>query len=94
MTASDNRAEWWSRAACMTADADLFFPLSPSGAAIKQVARAKAICACCPIRRACLDYALSAGPIHGVWGGTTESERRRLRPRAAVRHRAAAGARP
>jgi WhiB family transcriptional regulator, redox-sensing transcriptional regulator len=84
MTVTDNRAEWWSRAACMTADADLFFPMSPSGAAIKQVARAKAICARCPIQRACLDYALDAGSIHGVWGGTTEADRRRLRQRAPV----------
>ena len=81
MTAVDNRAAWWSRAACSTADPELFFPISAEGPALKQVARAKAICARCPIRQACLDYALSAGALQGVWGGTTEAERQLLRQR-------------
>jgi WhiB family redox-sensing transcriptional regulator len=81
MTALDNRAEWWSRAACSTADPELFFPISSSGPAIRQVSLAKTICARCGIQQACLDYALDAGPIHGVWGGMTEHERRLLRQR-------------
>ena len=81
MTALDNRAEWWSRAACSTTDPELFFPIAPAGPAIRQVAQAKAICARCEIRQACLGYALDAGPIQGVWGGTTEHERRLLRQR-------------
>jgi WhiB family transcriptional regulator, redox-sensing transcriptional regulator len=78
MTAIDNRASWWSRAACSTADPDLFFPISSAGPAVRQVARAKAICARCEIQQACLGYALDAGPVQGVWGGMTEEERRRL----------------
>jgi WhiB family redox-sensing transcriptional regulator len=78
MTASDNRAEWWSAAACLTADPELFFPISSSGPALEQVAEAKTICARCGIQRACLGYALDAGPVQGIWGGTTEAERRRL----------------
>jgi WhiB family transcriptional regulator, redox-sensing transcriptional regulator len=81
MTALDNRSERWSRAACSTADPELFFPISSSGPAVRQVKRAKAICARCEIRRACLDYAIDAGSIQGVWGGTTERERRLLRQR-------------
>ena len=81
MTALDNRAERWSRAACSTADPELFFPISSSGPAARQVRRAKVICARCEIQRACLDYALNAGSIQGVWGGTTERERRLLRQR-------------
>ncbi len=76
MTASDNRAEWWSAAACLTADPELFFPISSSGLALKQVAQAKAICTRCGIQQACLGYALDAGPVQGIWGGTTEAERR------------------
>jgi WhiB family redox-sensing transcriptional regulator len=83
MTALDNRAGRWSRAACSTADPDLFFPISGAGPAVKQMIRAKAICARCQIQRECLDYALDAGSIQGVWGGTTESERRLLRRRRA-----------
>jgi WhiB family redox-sensing transcriptional regulator len=78
MTEMDNRAGWWSRAACATADPELFFPISYSGPAIRQVMRAKAVCARCEIQRDCLRYALDAGSIQGVWGGMTEEERRRL----------------
>ena len=78
MTEMDNRAGWWSRAACATADPDLFFPISHSGPAVRQVMRAKAICARCEIQQECLRYALDAGSIQGVWGGMTEAERRRL----------------
>jgi WhiB family redox-sensing transcriptional regulator len=78
MTEMDNRAAWWSRAACSSADPELFFPISNSGPALRQVMRAKAICARCEIQRECLRYALEAGSIQGVWGGMTEEERRRL----------------
>jgi WhiB family transcriptional regulator, redox-sensing transcriptional regulator len=81
MTAVDNRAGWWSLAACLTADPELFFPISSSGPALRQVARAKAICTRCEIQQACLGYALDAGPIQGVWGGMTEEERRPLKQR-------------
>ena len=81
MIALDSRAERWSRAACSTADPELFFPISSSGPAVHQAKRAKAICARCEIRQACLDYAIDAGPIQGVWGGMTERERRLLRQR-------------
>jgi WhiB family transcriptional regulator, redox-sensing transcriptional regulator len=79
MTVLDNRAELWSRAACSAADPELFFPISTAGPAVRQVNQAKAICARCKIRQACLDYALEAGQIQGVWGGTTEYERRLIK---------------
>jgi WhiB family transcriptional regulator, redox-sensing transcriptional regulator len=97
MTALDNRAGWWARAACASADPELFFPISYSGPALRQVAQAKAICARCPIQRECLRYALDAGPIQGVWGGMTEEERRRFarrERRARVRQVRHTGARP
>jgi WhiB family redox-sensing transcriptional regulator len=78
MAATDNRAGWWSRAACLTADPELFFPISSSGPACRQAVQAKAICARCQIQRACLGYALEAGPVQGIWGGATEEERRLL----------------
>jgi WhiB family transcriptional regulator, redox-sensing transcriptional regulator len=82
-TTADNLAEWWSLAACQSADPDLFFPISGSGPARVQVERAKAVCADCPVRTDCLRYALAAGPLQGVWGGLTEEERRLLRQREA-----------
>jgi len=40
--------------------------------------RAKAICASCPVRRACLEYALQIHEPHGIWGGLNELERKTL----------------
>ncbi len=80
----NSRTRWMSRAACRgIPDAGLFFP-----AAAGQAKDAKAVCARCPVRAACLSYALATRQF-GVWGGATENERlamsrarkRRARPR-------------
>jgi WhiB family redox-sensing transcriptional regulator len=80
-TAVDHLAEWWARAACRSADPELFFPISQSGPASEQIRRAKAVCAQCVVQQECLSYALAADPVHGVWGGMSEEERRLLRRR-------------
>jgi WhiB family redox-sensing transcriptional regulator len=71
----DARRHWRSAAACRSCDPDLFFPVSSFGPAAEQVAKAKEICARCPVRRECLAFALRTGQVHGVWGGLTEQER-------------------
>jgi hypothetical protein len=49
---------------------------------------ARQVCAACPVRQPCLDYALTHGISHGVWGGLAERERRPLRSlRAATARR-------
>jgi WhiB family redox-sensing transcriptional regulator len=70
------RRDWWDAAACKTADPDLFFPVSSLGPGRDEVARAKQVCAGCRVRRQCLQFALATRQTHGVWGGTTEEERR------------------
>jgi len=78
---------WADFGSCTTADPDLFFP--QPGA---DTSSARSICRSCPVRTQCLDYALSSGQKHGIWGGMTESQRRRLRrthpsnPRPRPRH--------
>jgi WhiB family transcriptional regulator, redox-sensing transcriptional regulator len=72
---------WQLRAACRGPESALFFP--PTYAERKEErdareARAKSICAECPVRIECLDYALSIREPHGIWGGLTEAERRLL----------------
>ncbi len=67
---------WRARAACSDADPDLFFP--PDGGPAGPGCR---ICARCPVRQECLDYAISNGIVHGTWGGLSERERRALRSR-------------
>ncbi|HZT65546.1 MAG TPA: WhiB family transcriptional regulator [Acidimicrobiales bacterium] len=64
---------WRHRAACQGVDPDVFFPVSDEDAA-----DAKAICGVCPVREACLEYALARRERDGVWGGATERERRRI----------------
>ncbi len=66
------------RGACRSAEPELFFPVSAAGPAVPQVA-AKAVCRGCPVRAACLHYAMEPAQDHGIWGGTTEEERRLAR---------------
>jgi WhiB family transcriptional regulator, redox-sensing transcriptional regulator len=87
MTVTMNGVNWRSSGACRSADPDLFFPISRTGPAEKQIARAKTICATCPVREQCLEFALSHDQTYGIWGGTTVEDRqrdRRRRRRAAV----------
>jgi len=76
-------ADWRHAAACLSADPELFFPVSSSGRSREQEERAKAVCRTCIVRRQCLQYALAAKMAYGVWGGMTEDERRRA-PRRGV----------
>jgi WhiB family redox-sensing transcriptional regulator len=81
MTATTDTTDWRSAGACLRADPDLFFPVSGSGPAEEQITKATAICARCPVREPCLEFALATGQQHGIWGGTRPEERLRLRRR-------------
>jgi WhiB family redox-sensing transcriptional regulator len=74
---------WQAKAACRGPQTSLFFP--PSHFERKddkelRESRAKAICATCPVKRSCLEYALRIKEPHGIWGGLNEVERRSLLP--------------
>jgi WhiB family transcriptional regulator, redox-sensing transcriptional regulator len=79
-------ADWRDDAACLHADPDLFFPVGTAGPALDQIDEAKRVCRACPVRKRCLAWALDLGAVSGIWGGSTEDERRAMR-RAASRHR-------
>ncbi len=70
--------EWFERAGCAGTDAESFFPEKGNSAR-----PAKRVCANCPVRAECLDYALAHHERWGVWGGLSERERRRLKGSAA-----------
>ena len=76
---AEEQGDWWRSAACQEADPEMFFPVSPAGRGRDEAARAKAFCAACQVRRQCLQFALATHQAHGVWGGTTDEERRRHR---------------
>ena len=65
---------------------DPFFPVGSTGLAVEQIEAAKAVCEQCPVKTECLQFALETNQDSGIWGGTSEEERRRLR-RAWLRDR-------
>lgn len=75
--------DWRDRAACLQQNPELFFPVGFTEAAHFQLERAKRVCADCPVREECLQWALKLGLDHGVWGGASEEERRSIKRRAA-----------
>lgn len=89
-------ANWRVLAACRSAEPELFFPISSSGKSVEQAAEAKAaeakaVCACCLVRRQCLAFALRTRQAHGIWGGLTAEERSQPRTARAVAAPAAHG---
>lgn len=68
---------WVRFAACRGTDPELWFP-SERGSSTTLVRDAKAICAECPARKACLEAALDRRERFGVWGGCSVEERRQL----------------
>lgn len=77
---------WQGKAACRGPESALFFPPSWTERRVERSEReeiAKAICASCGVRQACLDFAVEIHEQHGIWGGLNESERRRLTATAA-----------
>jgi WhiB family transcriptional regulator, redox-sensing transcriptional regulator len=73
------RMAWRAHAACSGLDPDLFFPVSTKGASLTDIEAAKHVCQGCPVTTPCLRWALDVGHVSGIWGGTTEEERRALR---------------
>jgi hypothetical protein len=70
---------WLARAACRRVDPEMFFPAAEAGPEFEtQAAAAKAVCAVCPVRARCLEFALTA-LADGVAGGTSPNERRAIR---------------
>jgi WhiB family transcriptional regulator, redox-sensing transcriptional regulator len=73
---------WMGDANCIGVDPDVFFPQrgDPTN-------EAKTICRACSVRAECLDYALSINERHGIWGGTSERQRRTIRQQTTLAQR-------
>jgi WhiB family redox-sensing transcriptional regulator len=81
MAATSWEYGWQWRAACRGEDAALFFAPNhpePKPERLARERQAKAICASCPVRMECLEYAVRIKEAHGIWGGLNELERRYL----------------
>lgn len=68
-------SDWRHQAECRFEDPELFFPIGNTGAALRQIDEAKAVCHRCPVMDACGRWALRTGQVAGVWGGLSEDER-------------------
>ena len=64
---------WMQRGRCRDIPPSTFFPSDGVGVDV-----ARRICADCPVKAPCLEYALENHIDHGVWGGCSERERRRI----------------
>ena len=81
--------DWRQKSACRNTDPDLFFPVGTTGPALDQIESAKAVCNRCEAQEACLEFALATNQESGIWGGTSEEERRKLRKAWLARRRRA-----
>jgi WhiB family redox-sensing transcriptional regulator len=79
---------WRREAACRDTNPELFFPVGTTGAALIQIDQAKAVCDICPAKAPCLQFALATNQDSGIWGGTSEEERRALRRAYVARRKA------
>ncbi len=73
--------DWMATGSCAQEPPALFFPSDGAGVEV-----ARRICASCPVKQECLEYALRNRIDHGVWGGTSERERRRILRRRRLDH--------
>ena len=73
--------DWRHLSLCRDEDPELFFPIGTTGPAAYQVEQAKVVCRRCSVVEDCLSWALETAQESGVWGGTSEDERRALRRR-------------
>ena len=81
MSAQRAEESWQVKAACRGPHASVFFPppqFERKEEKLDREGRAKAICASCPVKRECLEYAVNIREVHGIWGGLNENERRQM----------------
>lgn len=65
--------DWMTRGLCAKQRLEKFFPTDGLGVLI-----ARKVCSSCPVKKSCLDHALKNKINHGIWGGCSERERRRI----------------
>jgi WhiB family redox-sensing transcriptional regulator len=65
--------DWMENGLCRQVAPSTFFPNDGVGVDV-----ARRICGTCPVQAPCLEYALVERIDHGVWGGASERERRRI----------------
>ena len=70
---TSSETKWMAEGNCASRPPSMFFPSDGVG-----VEQAKLVCNDCPVSARCLEYAIENRIDHGVWGGTSERQRRRI----------------
>lgn len=78
----DELPDFGGQQSCLSVDPELFFP-DQGGLEQSRADELSDLCGECPVRDACLEYAL-AHNVSGIWAGTTTAQRRTLRRRSGV----------
>lgn len=68
-----SRLSWQDFALCAQTDPDIFFPEKGGS-----TTPATTVCASCPVQGECLEYAITHDIRHGIWGGMSDNDRRRI----------------
>ncbi|WP_160093709.1 WhiB family transcriptional regulator [Rhodococcus sp. T7] len=70
--------DWQTHADCRHMDSDIFFPAEGECRADRRrrEAIAKSVCGTCPVRAECRLHAITVGERYGIWGGTSELDRK------------------
>jgi WhiB family redox-sensing transcriptional regulator len=77
---------WQEKAACRGPHSAIFFPpaqFERKDEKEEREVKAKSICASCPVRQPCLEFAIRIREPHGIWGGLNELERKQIVARRA-----------
>ena len=78
ITDTVSQPQWRNRAACASLPDSMFFLAGDDFAGMKE---AKKVCADCPVKAECLEFAILTNQSLGIWGETTPNERRQIRRR-------------
>lgn len=72
--------DWRKRAECRFSDPELFHIIGDENSkpARAQIVEARSVCAECPVRRECLDWAIRTQDEYSIAGGKTPNERKSL----------------
>jgi WhiB family transcriptional regulator, redox-sensing transcriptional regulator len=67
---------FFAAAECKGMDPEIF---NPAKGDVRTEHQARTVCRACPVKTDCLEWALTTNQTHGIWGDTSEKQRRKLR---------------
>ena len=74
---------WMDQGLCKEVGSDYFFyeDMERGPEKERRIEQALAICSDCPVKKTCLKFALDTDQMYGIWGGTTQEQRAKMKKR-------------